>query len=291
MNKQLSLISMFIGSIVGLVMLMAFGFQQKGNNGQNDKAQQGQGPGKANQKAKDNKGQAQKPVKPDQANPGKGNANANANKGQGNNSNNGNNGRGNDNANNGRGNNNGKGNDMTRGDNNPGNGNMNANRGRIKNIGGDNWYNWNQENYNNRKDIRNKGKVTICHKFRSNEEPVNITVSENALKAHMAHGDVVGNCPPVNNSIFSDIFNRRRTAYYNDLYYGQDQYNYSNSILEYALMRLAGSRNQLDYMRANNYPQADIERRQAAVLGLEQNVSVLETLLGVAGQYLASRLL
>lgn len=291
MNKQLSIISMFMGAIVGLIMLMAFGFQQKGNNGKNDKGQQqGQGQGKGNQKANDNKGQGQKPVVvgqgQQQGNPGKGNGNAN--KGQGNN---GNNGKGNDNANNGRGNNNGKGNDIIRLDDNRGNGNMNANRGRIKNIGGDNWYAWNRDNFNDRRQLRNKGKVTICHKFRSNEEPVTISVSENAMKAHMGHGDVVGNCPPVTNSIWSDIFQRRRVNYYNDLYYGQDQYNYSNSILEYALMRLADSRSQLDYMRVNNYPQGDIDRRQAAVLGLEQNVSLLETVLGVAGQYLASRLL
>ncbi|RYY68768.1 MAG: hypothetical protein EOO13_11425 [Chitinophagaceae bacterium] len=121
-------------------------------------------------------------------------------------------------------------------------------------------------------------------------EPVNIRVSANALNAHRNHGDVVGDCPAVNNSIFSDIFQRRRTTYYNDLEYSQDQYYYSNSVLDYALSRLTSSRSQLDQMKANNAAQADIERRQASVVQLEENVSLLETALGIAGQLLVDRL-
>jgi hypothetical protein len=284
MNKQLSIISMILGAFVGVIMLMAFGSQQ-GNNGKNDKAQKQE---KGNQKAND-KVQPGKPVavqqgqgqnKGNQAN--KGNQ---GNSGQGNN--NGNNGKGNDNAGNP-----GKANDKTILNDSRRNDDDNMGRLKLKNLNGNgsNWYSWNDQNFKDRKQYRNKDKVTICHKFNSNEEPVNISVSENALKAHMAHGDVVGNCPAVNNSIFSDIFRKRRADYYNDLYYGQDQYNYSSSILDYALMRLTNSRLQLDQMRANNAAQADIDRRQTAVLGLEQNVSLLETVLGVAGQLLVNRL-
>jgi hypothetical protein len=292
MNKQLSIVSMFLGAIVGIIILTASNLQQ--GNGKNDKGQQ-QGQGKGNQKANDPKGKPDKTVTVNQGQgngnqgQGQGNGNANANQAKDKNDN----GKGNGNANNNNGNN-GKGNDIIRLDDNNGKGNGNGNGNnkiaRIKNLGGDNWYNWTKENFRDRSQYRNKGKVTICHKFRSNEEPVTISVSENAMKAHMGHGDVVGNCPAVTNSIFSDIFQRRRAAYYNDLYYGQDQYNYSNSILDYALMRLADSRSQLDYMRVNNYPAADIDRRQNAVLGLEQNVSLLETVLGVAGQLLVNRL-
>jgi hypothetical protein len=51
-------------------------------------------------------------------------------------------------------------------------------------------------------DIRNKAKelkdhkVTICHKTGSESNPwVQIEISQNAWKAHAAHGDIQGNCP------------------------------------------------------------------------------------------------
>ena len=41
-----------------------------------------------------------------------------------------------------------------------------------------------------------EGKVTICHRTESDKKPsVTITVSENAVDAHMAHGDTLGPCP------------------------------------------------------------------------------------------------
>jgi hypothetical protein len=39
------------------------------------------------------------------------------------------------------------------------------------------------------------GKVTICHKAGPHGKRVTITVSRNALPAHMRHGDTVGPCP------------------------------------------------------------------------------------------------
>jgi len=72
-------------------------------------------------------------------------------------------------------------------------------------------YKWNHETFKDRKKYENQKKVTICHKFnRDNEPAVTITVSSHALKAHMNHGDVMGDCPVVTNNRFSDIFLRKR---------------------------------------------------------------------------------
>jgi hypothetical protein len=152
-------------------------------------------------------------------------------------------------------------------------------------------YNWNRENFKERQKIRNQDKVTICHKFNNDNEPaVTIRVSANALKAHMNHGDVMGECPTITDKRFSDIFIRNRRDYYNTVSTTQDQVYYSRSILDYALGRLTNSRLQLANMQNNNLPLADIQRKQATVGELEQNVSLLETVLGVATNLIANKL-
>lgn len=155
----------------------------------------------------------------------------------------------------------------------------------------DNSYDWNPQTFKDRNKIRNTDKVTLCHKFNKNNEPgVSIRVSSNALKAHMNHGDVMGNCPSVRDDRYSDIFMRKRTDYYDNMQQGQEQVLYSRSILDYALARLTNSRSQLATYQNNNMPLADIERKQAIVLELEQNVSLLETLIGATVTMLVNKL-
>lgn len=150
---------------------------------------------------------------------------------------------------------------------------------------------WNRDNYKDRKKIKDQKKVTICHKInRTGELPVSLTVSENAVKAHLNHGDVMGECPVVNDRRFSNIFLRNRTDYYNLLENTQGKAYYSRSILDYALERLTTSRSQLAIMRNNNLAAEDIQRKEATVVELEQNVSLLQTLLNVAVGLVASRL-
>jgi|GEM_PF-2082414 len=156
----------------------------------------------------------------------------------------------------------------------------------IVNHGNDNVYVWNRETFKDRNNIRNEGKVTVCHKFgRADEPPVTINVSRNALKAHLGHGDVEGDCPAyTGDRTFSDNFLKRRNDYYNTYYVAQDQVVYSQSILDYALQRLTGARTELVTLQSTNAPVHVIERRQAVVTELEDNVSLLEVALaGVAG--------
>ncbi len=153
-------------------------------------------------------------------------------------------------------------------------------------------YNWSRENFKDRKSFRKQDKVTICHKFvNGSESPVSIRVSANAAKAHLNHGDVMGDCPALNDSRYSDRYWRNRSDYYNNVQYNQEQVLYSSSILDYALQRLAGSRSQLAIMQSNNTPLADIQRKQQVVNGLEENVSVLEQLIGLATNVVVNKLM
>jgi hypothetical protein len=169
----------------------------------------------------------------------------------------------------------------------------NKNNGNGKNDNGNqpNGYSWNKENFKERKKLKNHEKVTICHKFNSNNEPaVTINVSSNALQAHMNHGDVQGTCPAVADNRFSDEYLRRRAAYYNDLQNTQEQVVYSRSILDYALERLTNSRLQLATLKTNNVPVVEIQRKEAVIVQLERNVSLLETVLGVAANLVVQKL-
>ncbi len=275
-NKMKKKITIFGSALllVAAVTLTASTQQEKNNKAKNEQ-QQGQGKSQG------------KPVKADKPNPAAAKAKNDQAAGQP-----------------GQKNNPGK-NDMNPGkgknDNNPGTGKNDANPGKPdKDMGRGNnnngkgaeqdGYYWNRDNFKDRQKIKNQEKVTICHKFRSDEPAVTIRVSSNALKAHMGHGDVMGDCPAIQDRSFSDIFLRNRGDYYNTLYNSQDQVSYSRSILDYALARLTNSRQQLVYMQNNNYAPADIQRRQATVVELEQNVSLLETVLGVAANLIANKL-
>jgi hypothetical protein len=256
--------------LVAAVTLTASTQQEKGNKGKNE---QGQKPGKGQGKPDNGVKQNSAPGKAKNVQPG--NSGQNGNPGQKGNA-------GKNQANQGKGNKEYKqGKDMP--------GIDRGNRGNAKDVAHGGYY-WDRDNFKDRQKIKSQDKVTICHKFNSNEPAVTIRVSSNALKAHMGHGDVMGDCPAIQGGRFSDLFLRNRSDYYNTLYYSQDQVSYSRSILDYALSRLTNSRQQLVYMQNNNYPAADIQRREATVVDLEQNVSVLETVLGVAATLIANKL-
>lgn len=151
-------------------------------------------------------------------------------------------------------------------------------------------YHWTYENFKERDKLKKQDKVNICHKLSGNQPGVTISVSRNALKAHMNHGDVMGECPQVSNSGYSTTFLNQQTNYYNVLQSTHEQVLYSRSVLDYALERLTASRTQLITMQANNVPVAEIQDKQAAVVELQQNVSLLQTLIGLAVNFVAGKL-
>jgi uncharacterized protein YxeA len=250
MKNQLKVIF----SVLIIIAVAFTAFTQQGKDKNNPKAQQ-QNQGKKDQK--DNKG------------------NTGVNDNKGNNGNNGNKGVKDNQGNNDVKNNNGRNDD-------------NMNKGKKDLLYG---YKWDRETFKDRRKIKGQNKLTVCHKFNGDNDPaVSIRVSSNALKAHMDHGDFMGDCPVVTNRRFSDIFLRKRTDYYNNLQESQEQVLYSRSMLDYALARLTESRSQLVVYQNSNMPPAYIEQRQATVVELEQNVSLLETLLGVAANLLVNKL-
>lgn len=242
---------------------------------------------------KENKGkkeekQAQVKNNDKQGNQGKGNADNNKNNAQADNSNRkGNDGKNNANVNNAKnnGNNNNNGNNGNNSDKN------NNSRDDKNNNNGKDGYSWNDDNFKDRKNLKDREKVTICHKVNNNNEPgVTLRVSANAVKAHMNHGDIQGECAAVTNGRFSDIFLRKRADYYNTLQNSYEQVSYSRSILDYAVQKLTNSRLQLANMQNNNVPLAELQRKQETVNDLQQNVSLLETLIGVTANLVINKL-
>lgn len=220
------------------------------------------------------KGQQQNQGKKDQKDPNDNKGNKGVNDNKGNNADNGNNGVKGNQGNNDVKDNNGRNDDH-------------MNKGKKDLPYG---YKWDRETFKDRRKIKNQDKVTVCHKFNRGDDPaVTIRVSSHALKAHMDHGDFMGDCPAVSNRRFSDIFLRKRKDYYNRLQESHEQVLYSQSMLDYALARLADSRSQLVVYQNSNLPYEDIQRKQAVVGELEQNVSLLETLIGVAANLVINK--
>ena len=154
------------------------------------------------------------------------------------------------------------------------------------------YYNWTPATFRERAKIRNQEKVTICHKINgSDQPPVTLSVSINALQAHLNHGDTRGTCPAVAKSRYSDTYIQKRNAYYNNLVRAQEQVAYSRSMLDYARARLQASQIELARLRQQNRDAAAIQRKEAAVVEVQQNVSVMETLIGTATTLLVNKFL
>ncbi|HEY1009081.1 MAG TPA: hypothetical protein VGE58_03155 [Daejeonella sp.] len=278
-------------SILPLLFLLAFMVQppqgnDKGNKSnkekergnQNDKVNQGKG---NESKARGNNGNENR------GNNGQANSNNkqddNRNEGQGRNkNNNGNNGNsGNGRSGDNRGNtddfkdNKGKGN-------NQGNGNGKSKRETVRWDRDDN-IEWGLEDFSSRKRPKDFKKVTICHNTGSDNHPVTISVSENAMQAHLNHGDQLGDCGNGYSDLWPVNYLRTRENVYNAYENTWETMSYSEALIRYAAERLLGIRSNFQTQRATLSPE-EIQRKEVLIMELQNNINSLENQLRTTQQ-------
>ncbi|MEJ6981031.1 hypothetical protein WG906_11245 [Pedobacter sp. P351] len=147
---------------------------------------------------------------------------------------------------------------------------------------------WNLNDFANRKHPKDQKKVTICHSPSSDKSNgVTINVSENALQAHRNHGDQLGNCTIDYSDRWSDRYIRSRENVYNTYEQTWETMSYSEALLRLAATKLLGIKTNLDRNRTT-LTSNEIQRREALILDLQNNVYSLENQLGQTRQKLDS---
>ncbi len=273
-------------SILPLVLLVALSFTElqpqkennkgnKGNNAGGKGNQNNQGQGNRENNGEDRSSSGQGKGKNDQ--PGHANDNSN---GRGNQKN-----KGNDNS--GRGKSDDHGNSgKSKNNNNNGqnkeNGNGKSRREMIVWDRADN-IQWGFDNYSSRKRPKDYKKVTICHNTGDSNYPVSISVSENAMKAHLNHGDRVGNCTVDFSDRWPGNYIRTRENVYNSYENTWETMSYSEALLRYAAEKLLGVKSTFQTQRPSLTSQ-EIQRREGLILELQNNVYSLENQLNATRQ-------
>lgn len=246
----------------------------QGNNSGKSNKTQGQGNNGGQGKQNDNPGQGNS--NKGQASNSQGRGNANDNQGQGKGKNNqGNDNRGNHGINNGQ----------------AGHGKMYRSNGNNVTMNGkrDTKIDWGFEDFANRRRPGGQKKVTICHHAGgvNSEYPVTISISENAVQAHLNHGDQLGNCSVNYGDRWSSYYLDSRQNVYNSYEQAWETMSFGEALLNYAVQRLLGVRTDFDRNRIN-YTSQEIQRREALIYELQNNVDVLENQLGYTRQRLDS---
>jgi hypothetical protein len=129
---------------------------------------------------------------------------------------------------------------------------------------------WNLVNFKDRKRPGQWKKVTVCHQTGSSE-PVNITISENALKAHLSHGDIVGACTN-NYDQWPARYVTARETVYNSYESTWETMSYSEALLKIALDKLLGVKTDLKNNR-NTLEAQEIQRREVLIMELQNNTT------------------
>lgn len=292
MKKNILRISIL--PVVILTLLAFTDLQQRGNKG--GKAEKGQGEHQAGGQGPEKKGNNDPHGNNGNSQGNKGNSGVRGNsghvRGNGNPGEHGNMGNGNGNRNSNNGNSN-QGNNVQRnaGKNHVSPGNEHANNGKAGKRGtgkevirwdNDDRINWGLADFPTRKHPGDQKKVTICHQTGSSN-PVTINVSENALQAHLNHGDQVGNCTINYSDRWPRDYIRSRENVYNSYEYTWETMSYSEALLNYALQKLLGIKTNLDRNRPSLSAQ-EIQRREALILELQNNVNALQTQLDLTRQ-------
>lgn len=133
------------------------------------------------------------------------------------------------------------------------------------------------------KGYRNGNKVTVCHKENGINEGVTIEISENALDAHLAHGDTKGACTfDTKDDRDRDVkvIERRREVrsdYFTTVAEAEDLLDIANHRLEVARQDLANARVRLDVLTDNPDVEVDVvTQRTQLVQDIESLVTNLE---------------
>lgn len=165
---------------------------------------------------------------------------------------------------------------------------------RLKNFNRNNWVNsryypgivWfgpNSSDYRNVKQPKDNKKVTICHKPNRSEFPVMISVSENAVKAHLNHGDYLGECKDFDRSKYSDKYWDARKDYYNQYTNTTETLSFGEQLLALAVSKLTNARSQMVPLRST-LQQEELRRKEAALIKLQNDVYNLQNSLSKSNE-------
>ena len=149
--------------------------------------------------------------------------------------------------------------------------------------------NWDLSNFAMRRHPKNQKKIRVCHKpgTSGSGNPVNIIISENALNAHLSHGDQIGSCTINYSDRWSDNYIKSRESVYTVYEQTHETMSYSEALLKYAVEKLLGVRTNLNTSRVNLSSQ-EIERKELLILDLQNNVTSLEEQLLISKQKMDS---
>lgn len=148
---------------------------------------------------------------------------------------------------------------------------------------------WGINNWADRKHPRKQKKVSVCHNPSGNNSgnSVTINISENAVQAHLNHGDIIGECSNNYNDRWSREYIKSRESVYNTYEQTYETMSYSEALLKYAMEKLLGVRTNLNSSRVSLNAQ-EVQRREGLILELQNNVTDLENQLNLTRNKLDS---
>jgi hypothetical protein len=137
------------------------------------------------------------------------------------------------------------------------------------------WFDPNTNDYRNIKQPKEYKKVTLCHIPKGSKFPVTISVSENAVKAHLNHGDYLGECNDFDRSRYSDNYWNARKEYYNQYNNTTETLSYGEQLLALAVAKLTKAKAQITPLKST-LQQEELKRKESALIKLQNDVYNLQ---------------